>query len=238
MRMLGTKTSLSTFRWDLVYLSAQLTADQRPGVAALAGPVQTLLTKLKTERDALEQAEDAVIVASALLNKKDQHRDGVLVEAGGVARASDKAVYTTLFPKLNPSGTARLGVDAESAEVSRILGELAKLPVDHLLRTAYEPELIAAEAAVKAADAQSDEAVTALALQRSQLDRFKLEVDQARLSTHGQLVTLLKDKAEADAFYRPVSSMPADEAKPDATPPTTPASPSVPGAPTTPVATP
>lgn len=209
MRMLGHKAGVSTFRWDLVYLKAQLLADERAEVKALATPVQGLLTTIRTRRDALEDAEDAVIVAAALLQRKDKGRDGLVVEAGGVARAVDKASYAILFPKLNPSATARLPIDEESAEMSRILGEMANLPPDHPVRQAYEQELTAAEAAVKAADAQSDAAVTELALQRSQLDRFKLEMDQARLAIHGQLLTLLKNKAEADGFFRPTTNPPS-----------------------------
>lgn len=215
MRMLGYKASLPTFRWDLVYVVAQLLGDTRPGVSALAPPLQALLIKVNAERDALELTEDQVVVASALLHKKDKHRDERLIEAGGVARASDKAVYDTLFPRLSPSNTARLGVAAESLEISRILGEIGKLAPEHPVRAMYEQALIGAEAGVKAAGTQSDTAVTALAIQRSQLDRFKLELDQARLSAHGQLLSLLKDKAEADSFFRPTTSAPAEAPKAD-----------------------
>lgn len=212
MRMLGFKASLQTFRWDLVYLAAQLLADKRPEVKALASPIQGYLSQIAAERAALEQAEDAAIIASALLNKSDRSRDEVLVEAGGVARATDRGVYEVLFPTHSPTATARLGVAAESAQVNRILGELASLPGDHPLRKEYEDELQNAEAAVKSAVGKSDDAVTALALQRSQIDRFKLTVDKARLEAHGQLVVLLKDKAEADSFFRPTTRSPTEEA--------------------------
>lgn len=228
MRMLGVKASLSTFRWDLIHLLAQLTSDNRPGVSALSAGVQALLGTVAAERAGFEQAEDALIVAQAMLNKKDKHRDGVLIEAGGMARALDKAGYGSLFPKHSPSATARLGIDAESAEISRILGELGKMPVDHPVRSAYLQELTEAEAGVKAAGGQSDQAVTAIALQRSQLDRFKLEADQGRLTVHGQLVSLLKDKAEADAFFRPTQGAPADEAPSDTPAPAPAATPAVP----------
>lgn len=212
MRMLGFKASLQTFRWDLVYLRAQTITDERPEVKALAVPVEGLLSQIAAERDALEKAEDAAIVAAALVNKRDRSRDEVLVEAGGVARATDRAVYEVLFPSHSPTATARLGVAAESAQVSRILGELAKLPADHPLRKEYESELQDAEAAVKSAVAQNDDAATALALQRSQIDRFKLAMDKARLETHGQLVALLKDKAAAESFFRPTTRSPSEEA--------------------------
>jgi hypothetical protein len=219
MRLLGSKTALATFRWDLIYLLAQLVSDDRPGVADLAPPVQAMLTHVDSERAAYEQAEDAVVVAGALLDKKDRRRDNLLIAAGGVARATDAGVYKRLFPKLNPSLTARLGIDAESAEIARILGEFSRLPPDSLLVLTYEQDLTATEALVKTASTQSDEAVTAFALQRSQLDRFKLDIDRQRLATHGSLLVLLKSKAEADAFFRPVSTAPGEPPAKDTTAP-------------------
>lgn len=210
MRLLGYKTTLAAFRWDLIYLIAQLVSDERPGVSALAPPLQDLLTRLNDERTTYEQAQDAVVLAGALLDKKDLRRDELLVEAGGVARATDLDVYKILFPKLNPSVTARLGIDAESAHIDRILGELAKLPADNNLRLTYEQELTEVEALVKTASATSDQAATAFALQRSQIDRFKLQIDQQRLTIHGNLLILLKSKAAADAFYRPTSTPPGE----------------------------
>jgi hypothetical protein len=231
MRLLGTKTPLAAFRWDLIYLIAQLVSDDRPGVADLAPPVQAHLAQIDAERGAYEQAEDAVVVTGALLDKKDRRRDKALIEAGGVARATDADVYKTLFPKLNPSLTARLGIEAESTEIARILGELAKLPPDSLLRLTYEQELTESEALVKIAGAQSNQAITAFALQRSQIDRFKLTIDQQRLATHGSLLTLLKSKAEADAFYRPTGTAPGEPATKDTQAPEAPQAPSAPSAP-------
>lgn len=225
MRMLGARAGLPLFRWDLVYLGAQLLSDERPPVKALADDVHAALSKLAAQRAALEQCEDAVIIALALVSKRDKRRDALLIETGGVARAADKAAYATLFPKRSPSALARLGLAAESAEINRILGEIAKLPADHPVR-AYEKRLTAAEHALKDAATQSDEAATALALQRSAIRRLKLELDQQRLKTHGQLMVLLTDKAETESFYRATmrppgeeeASAPADEA-PAAPPP-------------------
>lgn len=228
MRLLGYKTPLTTFRWDLIYLIAQLGSDDRPGVSDLAPSVQAVLTRIDAERAAYEQTEDAVIVAGALVDKKDLRRDKALIAAGGVARATDAEIYKTLFPRLNPSLTARLGIAAESAEIGRILGEIAKLPADNLLRTTYEQELTEAEALVKTADKQSDQAATAFALQRSQIDRFKLKIDQQRLATHGSLLVLLKSKAEADAFYRPTSTAPGEPAAKDTQAPEAPKAPAAP----------
>lgn len=94
----------------------------------------------------------------------------------------------------------------------RHLGELAKLPSDSALRVSYEKPLTEAEALLKAASKQSDQAATSFALQRSQLDRFTLSLDQQRLVTHGSLLVLLKSKAEADDFYWPTSTPPGEPA--------------------------
>src|SRR5690348_10320351 len=106
MRMLGFKSPVQMFRWDLVYLAAQLLSDDRAEVKALAAPVQTMLLSLNEERAALEKAEDDLVFAIALLRKRDRDRDAVLVEAGGVARARDKEVYAILFGDRNPTETA------------------------------------------------------------------------------------------------------------------------------------
>ena len=114
MRLLGHSATLSAFRWDLVHLRAQLLSDARPGVSDLAPLVEDFIKQITVERAAFEQAEDEWIVKNALLLKTDKHRDGVLIQAGGVARATDKELYATLFPTYNPSQTARLGVAAGS----------------------------------------------------------------------------------------------------------------------------
>ena len=193
MRMLGTRCRLSVFRWDLLYLLARLLADKRAEVKALAGTVQAHLDELRARRDTHEGAEDAVVIAGALLNKEDKERD------------------------------------KESAEVRRILGEFAALPVDHPLRVTYEKPLAMSEELVVAANKQSDEAATQLALQRAQTERFKLSVDKGRLSVHGSLVVLTKDKDEAESFFRPTATAPGDTGDESGTPAVV--APAVPAAP-------
>jgi hypothetical protein len=208
MRMLGVKSPLATFRWDLVYLYARLMADDRDAIKALAPLAQALRDQLSAQRAAFEGAEDAVVIASALVDKQDERRDAVVLALGGVARATDKDAYGLLFPKLNPSKTARLSIDDESSEIARILGELGSMADDHPLRQAYAAPLTSSEAELKAADEAADAAATALALQRSQTARAKLSIDKGRLEIHGKLLVILKDKALADAFFRPTSSAP------------------------------
>jgi len=228
MRLLGHGASLAAFRWDCVYLLARLLADDRQDVKALGAAAKDMLDQVGQERAALEAVEDNAVIASALLGNADKARDKVLIAMGGVARAMDKPTYAVLFPKLNPSRTARLTVAEESTEIARILAELAKLPADHALRVGYESELAGAESATKTAAAQQNQAAVALSIQRSQMGRFKLGIDKGRLEIHGHLVALLKDKADADSFFRPTSSSPGEEEKKE---PAAPAAPPVPANP-------
>jgi len=218
MRLLGSSSPLSAFRWDLLYLLAELGTDERPGVAELAPPVQNALQALANERAAFEEAEDQAIIAMALLHKRDKKRDRLLITLGGIARATVTEIYERLFPKRNPSQTAKLGIDEESAEMARILGEIDNLPEDHPLREGYGKSLADAQAALLVAKTQMDKAETTLALQRSQLGRFKLSLDKLRLETHGKLMVLLKDKAEVEAFFRATTKAPLEEKAPAESP--------------------
>ena len=208
MRILGVKLPLDAFRWDLIYLLAQLTSDDRSGIAELAPAVQTGLDEVNDCRNAWEQAQAAAIVTSALVAKRDRGRDRLIIEMGGIARAMERAMYEQLFPRLSPSRTAELGIESETSEVQRLLGELNRLEDRHPLRQGYETSLRAAQSSLQAAKAQDDSADTALELQRSNVRRVKMNIDRLRLETHGKLLALLADKAEADAFFRPTQSAP------------------------------
>lgn len=211
MKLLGIASKLAAFQWDLVYLFSQLQTDERAGVAILAPPVEVAMQTLETRQIAYEEAQKAVIVATALVAKRDKVRDRLILELGGVARATGRETYTQLFPKYNPSQTTKLGMITESDEVTRILGELGTLAATHPLRLKYETPLSDAQADFTAALAQLEAAEVALKLERSQMQRCKIDVDKLRLETHGKLLALLADKAEADAFYRPTLRA-ADEA--------------------------
>jgi hypothetical protein len=203
MKLLGTRTSLSTFKWDFVYLLAQLTTDERPGIAAVAAPVQLAMDELEVRRLAFQQAQSAAIVTGALVDKRDQGRDRLILKMGGVARATDRPLYQQLFPKRSPSKIARLGIDAQSVEMLRILGELKKLAAAHPFRVTYEPQLQAAQLSLANAKTQDNDAELALTLERSNVLQYKIAADKLRLETHGKLVALLVDRAEADAFFQP-----------------------------------
>lgn len=212
MKLLGTASSLAAFRWDLLYLCSQLTADDRPGVVALAPAVETAMNDLETRQFAYEQARAATIKATALVAKRDKNRDRLILELGGVARATGRDTYSQLFPKHSPSVTAKLGMDAESEEVERIVGELGALESTHPLRKQYETTLSAAQTAFLAAKSALNAAEMTLKLERSHVQRCKADLDKLRLETHGKLLVLLTDKSDADSFYRP-TSVPTDEAQ-------------------------
>lgn len=225
MRLLGIRAGLPAFRWDLVYLHSNLVSDDRADILALAPPVQALIEEIRAERELIEAAEDQAVLGAARAVKRDGALDAVLLRFGGVARAVDKDLYGTLFPRLNPSKTARLGMADEVQELERILGELAVLPADHPLRVEYQAPLTAAVAAVKQALGESSQARVALAVARSRLERFKLRVDEARVEAHGRLLSILKDKAAADAFFRSTTKAPGAEEEETEDPPAEEASP-------------
>lgn len=214
MRSFGANRSLGTFRWDLLYLFSQLSTDERPGIADLATPIEAGMNDLETRRVALDHAHAAAIKAAALVAKRDKKRDRLILELGGITRATGRNTYKQLFPKLNPSETAKLGIDAESAEVTRILGEMKTLDPAHPLRKGYETTLADAQADLSQAKTMADDADIALKLERSQVHRCKVDLDKLRVETHGKLVALLADKNEADAFFRPAAHA-SDETESD-----------------------
>lgn len=211
MKMLGTKSPLPVFRWDLLYLFSNVSSDERPEIQALGPPVEAGLAEIRSEREAHEAAEDTAIIMAARRGKRDASLDSLLIRFGGVARVSDKGLYGAAFDRYNPSETARLALNDEVKEVDRILGELRALPADNPLRMEYEPALDAAHSAVKAAIGAADQADTALALSRSRVERFKVKLDQLRLETHGRLLAILKSKAAAEAFFRSTTKAPGAE---------------------------
>ncbi len=121
-----------------------------------------------------------------------------------------RATYKRLFPKYSPSQTAKLAMDEEPEEVQRILGEIGTLEATHSLRVQYATKLSQAQADVDAARAQLAAAEVALKLERSQMQRCKVDLDKLRLETHGKLLALLTDKSEADSFYRPTTRAPEE----------------------------
>jgi hypothetical protein len=209
MRLLGPKSTLSTFRWDLVYLYGGINAaENAPAIKALAPTVLGFITKLKTERSDLEDTENAWMVALALRTRRDNQVDTTTVELGGVARATDKETYAVLFPTFNPSQITKLSLAEQLQENHRIQKELEALPTDHDLRQEYGAELLEEIEALENADKAVDQADVALALARSKVRQLKLQLDKDRLGIHAQLVGILGDKKAADTYFRPAATEP------------------------------
>ncbi len=209
MRLLGPKSRLSVFLWDLVFLYAGINAAENvPAIKALAPTVLGFITKLKAERSDLEDAENAWMVALALRARRDNQVDLTTVEIGGVARVTDKETYSVLFPRLNPSQVTKLALDEQLQENRRIQKELEALPADHELRHEYGAEFLAEIEALENADKAVDEADIALALARSKVRQLKLQLDKDRLGIHGILVGILGNKKAADGYFRPATTEP------------------------------
>lgn len=217
MRLLGLRATLETIRYDLVYLKSALAEDTPPDIAALAPPIEALHVEWRAERELFESAEDADVIMAAKRSKKDKKLDKTVLSLGGVARALDSNIYLQLFPKLSPSDTARAALGVETVEVQRIVGELGELPADNALRLEYHSVLATDLDLLRAAMKQREEVGVALMLARSRLDKFKLKVDRMRVETHGKLQAILGSRSEADAFFRPTTRSPGEEAVSGAT---------------------
>ncbi|MDI3286907.1 hypothetical protein [Polyangium sp. 15x6] len=214
MRLLGSKSPLSTFRWDLIYLYAGLNAEEeRPEVRDLAPAVLDVLQQLQTERAAFEEAENLLVVALALRARRDRKVDKKTLELGGVARATDKEVYALLFPNANPSQVTKMALDRQLKENKRIADELGALPDGHPLRAQYEVGLKEDIDALEKADAAVDTAEVSLSLARSKLRQLKLHIDKRRLDVHAKLLQILGDKKAADSFFRPSTTAPGEAAE-------------------------
>ncbi|HZF48697.1 MAG TPA: hypothetical protein VE093_08615 [Polyangiaceae bacterium] len=210
MRVFGPKAPLFRFRWDLVYLLAGLLADRRAEIKDLASAIEALLVYLRKERDALESAEDLVMVTIAKKNRRDEDIDNRLVMLGGVSRAVHKDLYERLFPGRAPSALTRLGLNKQMIENDRILGELAALPAIHPMRVEYEAVLTADMNELRALIKASNEAEVSLKLARSHMRQFKAKMDSARVETHGKLQALLASRKEADTFFRALMTAPGE----------------------------
>ena len=211
MRFLGPKSPLSMFRWDLIYLYAGLNAEEeRPDILALAPCVLDLFNQLQAERAAFEEAENMLVVALALRARRDRKVDAKTVALGGVARATDKAVYGRLFSTASPTEVTKMALDRQLQENKRIAKELSALPVDHPHRAQYAEGLDADIEALEKADAAVDDAEVSLSLARSKVRQVKLHIDKQRLDVHAKLLQILADKKAADSYFRPGASAPGE----------------------------
>ncbi len=210
MRVFGPRAPLFRFRWDLAYLLAALLADRRADIQALAPVIEALLVDLGKERDALEGAEDLVMITNAKRDRRDEDVDNRVVMLGGVSRAVDKAVYERLFPGKSPSLLTKLGLNKQMLENERILGELVALPANHPVRVAYEAVFTADMNEMRASIKASNEADVGLKLARSHARQFKAKMDTVRVETHGKLQALLGSRKEADKFFRTVTTAPGE----------------------------
>lgn len=216
MRLLGPKSSLPVFRWDLIYLYAGLNADERAAIKDLAPSVLALVNLVQGERDTVEEAENLLVVAYALRTRGDKRVDATTLAIGGVARAVHKPVYAILFPTSNPTEVTKMALDKQLQENKRIAKELGALPADHELRVQYHVGFVTDIAALEKADDDVEAAELSLAFARSKARQLKLQIDKDRLSIYAKLIQILGDKKAADAFFRPSTTTPggdeADEA--------------------------
>jgi hypothetical protein len=199
MRILGPDATLTDFRLDLVHLASRLRADKREPLQALAPRVEAQRTSLLADRGALEDAEDQLVAAGAIVSARDADLDD---EEKRFALAAKLAgAEKALFP-VAPSKLTNAPLDEEIQLVRDQLAKLAERPADDDLRVTWEPILRAALDAVVAAKAAKSSEQSDLAVARSRVAQRKTAADSFRVEVWGSINALVQDKAAADAFFR------------------------------------
>lgn len=219
MRLLGQRATLDTIRFDLVFLLASISTDDRAGINSLAPEVDALIARFRNERAAMEAAQEAAVIATARRGRADDSVDRRVLTMGGVVRATNKALYDRLFPRLSPAKTTRLALAKEVEEVKRLEGELEKLDAADRMRAEYAEPLKGARLALEKAMHEADDVDVSLALARSALNTFKHDVDAARVRIHGKLQIVTGKTQEADEFFRAQTSTPEGDSDPAPAPP-------------------
>jgi hypothetical protein len=200
MRILGPKASLRRHEQDVLFSGAACKAHSQQEVKDIGEELFTQRHTLKERRDGLEAAEDAVVIADALVTRTDVTRDKTLVSLGAFADALGLNDRARLF-RLPPSDIARLGNDKETTEIGALITKVQAYVTDHPIREAYEARLVDENAAFVQAAASQDEAEQQLVAARFAVTSTKLANDELRQRCYGKLVTLL-GKPEAETFFR------------------------------------
>jgi hypothetical protein len=207
-------TPFGTYRADLIRRGAMCTAmaPRHPELAAVAAAAKTLVAEIDSRREALQDAEDAQVIANAI---EDAEKIDVLevyteLRRTMFAKTGDVA---TLLPDA-PSTLARLGIDNFTKRAEIAIANLKALPATDPIRVAFlanlEKEVAEFVTADKAEDQKRDELKTI----RVALTLYKSELAQAREVQLGTILTVLKDRDKVAMFtipWRKASRPTADE---------------------------
>jgi hypothetical protein len=200
MRLLGKGKSLRVHEKDLLHLAAIAKAHQDPRVQAVGQACWERNAALKATRKTLDDAEDLLVIAVALVAAKDVVRDATLVSMVRFADHLGGGDRARIF-NMAPSAIARLGYDSETAEIDSALTRVRQLATDHPLRNEYEARLAADNEAFQAASKSASETEQKLVAARFAVLTAKVESDRFRETQYGVLVSLV-GKAQAETMFK------------------------------------
>jgi hypothetical protein len=200
MQVLGARASLRRHEQDILYTSSLCGAHKNDDIIIIGKELLVQHKLIKGLRADYEEAEDHLVITSAIAYARDVDREKTLVLMGKFADSLGAGDRSKLF-RVQPSDIARLGQQAKEDEIQQTLMRLQHYPQDHPLRTAYEPRILEEQKAFKLAKDTDNTAELHLSSIRFKILNAKTENDAFRIKQYGRLITLTS-KGEANTFFR------------------------------------
>ena len=199
MRAIGPNSSLRKHEQEMLFTGAKCKAHQKAEVQAIGELLLAQRKKMKTMRDELEDAEDDLVIANAMVSAKDYVRDRSLISTGAMIDAIHPGSRDKLFSKA-PSVLAKLGYDKESDAIDQVLVKLKTFPENDPVRMVYEKLLAQQNQAFRKARSEQQEANLELTRIRTVVLRVKMDNDRFREQQFGALLAHVS-KVEAEALF-------------------------------------
>jgi len=141
----------------LLCAGAACKADKQSEVKQVGDEFLERHKQLKTVRGGVEDAEDGLVIADAVVGRSDAARDASLVSLGVFVDALGGDDGTRLF-RMSASVIVKLGYQRKTYEIEAILTRIRQYPEDHPMRVEYEQRLADENQALRDAGAGKDEA--------------------------------------------------------------------------------
>lgn len=247
MRELGLGLSLSSFRDDLVYTEAALSA--HPRTKSLAEPVLRAIGEIEGAESKEREVVRRLTRERARVSVADTELDARVTTfannlLGTVNQDRTSTLYKKFFPKEPPSVVVRLSFAEERMAVVNMVGEIGKLPPNHPLAVHRQPLSEANEALGEALEERRQAVATVTSFNVDE-EETKERVNRLRVGVFAEIQRIGaeegRDRKWADSFFRARPSRAKadeDDENPVSTPvlPVTPPSVAAPAAPAAPVA--
>jgi hypothetical protein len=200
MKTLGPKATLRQHEQDLLYSGARCKADPDERVQKIGDEFLQQQQVIQEVRIHFEGTEDGMLIAEALVSRRDATRDTTLIGLGAFSDSLRAGDRQRLFD-LPPSQMAQLGFAEESRKIDEVSARLSQYPADHPLRLAYEVRLQEENQGFKEAAATKEAAHQRLVAARFAVINTKLDNDRFRDQQFAKLITVL-GRQQADDMFR------------------------------------